>query len=243
MFPESKIYYFIADLHLGLQNKELEKEKEKVLAKFIYQIIPSAKALFILGDLFDYWFEYKKVVQKGFFRSLAALQDLSESGVKIHYIVGNHDFLHRGFFENDLNAILYESGLSIDLEGKKFYMGHGDGLVKNDIGYLVLKKILRNKFIQGMYSLIHPDLGIALASKTSKKSREYTKSKNYGEIDGVFEAAKNKINEGFDYVLFGHTHQRENIKYKNGYYINLGSWLQKPCYGVFENQKFEIIDL
>lgn len=193
--------------------------------------------------MFDYWFEYKKVVQKGFFRSLAALQDLSESGVKIHYIVGNHDFLHRGFFENDLNAILYESGLSIDLEGKKFYMGHGDGLVKNDIGYLVLKKILRNKFIQGMYSLIHPDLGIALASKTSKKSREYTKSKNYGEIDGVFEAAKNKINEGFDYVLFGHTHQRENIKYKNGYYINLGSWLQKPCYGVFENQKFEIIDL
>ena len=102
---------------------------------------------------------------------------------------------------------------------------------------------MRNKFFQGLYSLLHPDLGIAVASKTSKSSRDYTEKKSYGEIDGLFETAKKKIDEGFDYVLFGHLHKRIFVNYKQGTYINLGSWLDKPCYGVFRNQKFEIVDL
>ena len=133
--------------------------------------------------------------------------------------------------------------LSVNLNGKKFFIAHGDGLVSNDTGYNILKWILRNKFFQWLYSLLHPDLGIAIASKTSKSSRVYTDKKDYGEVDGLYEAEKKKIDEGFDYVIFGHLHKRIRQNYKQGNYINMGSWLDKPCYGVFKDQKFEIVDL
>jgi UDP-2,3-diacylglucosamine hydrolase len=115
-------------------------------------------------------------------------------------------------------------------------------LIKNDTGYNILKKILRNKFLQKVYSIIHPDFGIWVASKTSKKSRDYTSQKNYGTIDGLKETAAMKIEEGFDYVMFGHSHQRIFEQMGNGYYINLGSWLDDPCYGKYQNNRFEIID-
>lgn len=207
------------------------------------EIKSDAKAIFIIGDLFDYWFEYKRVVQKGYYRTFTALRDLAENNVKIHYLIGNHDFLHRDFFEKEFGAGVYQNSLSIELDGKKFFMAHGDGLVKNDYGYLILKKVLRNRFIQKVYSLIHPDWGIALASNTSKTSREYTKDKHYGEIDGVREEARSKLNNGYDFVIFGHTHQRVFESIEGGTYINLGTWLEKPCYGIYDSQKFEIIDI
>ena len=149
--------------------------------------------------------------------------------------------MHRDFFEKEIGAKLYKDDISTVLNDSKFYLAHGDGLVKNDLGYKILKKILRNKFIQRLYSLIHPDLGIALASHTSKSSRDYTSKKDYGEEDGLFLFAKEKIDEGFDYVLLGHFHRRRFKEYKKGFYINLGSWLDAPCYGIYKNNKFEII--
>ena len=235
-------YLFISDIHLGLQSNELEKKKERLLVKFLNYAREIGKELFIVGDLYDYWFEYKKVYQKGFFRTLTALQDLTESGVKVHYFIGNHDFMHRNFFRDEIGAVMYEDPIEIILNGKKFFIGHGDGMVKNDLGYNILKKILRNKALQKMYSWIHPDLGITIASSTSKSSRDYTAKKDYGEEDGLFEAAKVKIDEGFDYVLFGHLHKRCFLKYKSGVYVNLGSWLDAPCYGIFKEGKFEILD-
>ncbi|MCX6149752.1 MAG: UDP-2,3-diacylglucosamine diphosphatase [Ignavibacteriales bacterium] len=235
-------YLFISDIHLGLQSKELEDKKERLLVKFLEFALTEAKELFILGDLFDYWFEYKRVYQKGFFRTLTALQNISENNVKIHYLIGNHDFLHRDFFTKEIGCILYENPFEIILNKKKFFLAHGDGMVNNDLGYKILKKILRNKVVQKIYSVVHPDWGIALASKTSQTSRGYTTQKHYGEIDGLFEAAKLKIDDGFDYVLMGHSHYRANKKYKQGTYINLGSWLSQPCYGIFSDNKFEIRD-
>lgn len=237
----NKTYYFISDIHLGLFKPEAEKEREKHLVKFLSYAIETCDELFIIGDLFDYWFEYKRVIQKGFIKTLAALTELAESGKKVHYIIGNHDFLHRDFFEKEVGTSLYHDPIEIILNGKKFFMAHGDGLVKNDTGYKILKKILRNKFLQRVYSLVHPDLGIKIASKTSRTSREYTTNKHYGQIDGLFETAKQKIDDGFDYVIFGHSHTPAFEKYSNGYYINLGTWLDKPCYGKFTDT-FEIID-
>lgn len=236
-----KTYFFISDIHLGLQTKEIEREKEKNLVSFINFAKDNCDELFIIGDLFDYWFEYKRVIQKGFFRTLAALTDFAESGKKIHYFIGNHDFLHRDFFEKEIGTILYHDAAELVLNNKKFFIGHGDGLVQNDNGYKILKMILRNKFLQRIYSIIHPDLGISIASNTSKKSRDYTSKKNYGKIDGLMETASLKIDEGFDYVIFGHSHDQTFEKYKNGIYINLGTWLDKPCYGKFINS-FEIIN-
>lgn len=238
----NKHYLFISDVHLGLQSKEIEKAKERKLVEFLNFAKTNCDELFIAGDLFDYWFEYRRVYQKGYFRTLTALQDLVEAGVKVHYFIGNHDFFHNGFFEKEIGLILYQNPAEFRLNDKRFFIGHGDGLVKNDLGYNILKVILRSRFTQFLYSLVHPDLGVALASHTSKSSRDYTTKKDFGEEDGLFEAAKNKIDEGYDYVLFGHLHQKQFLQYKNGYYINLGSWISKPCYGKFSD-KFEIIDI
>lgn len=235
-------YLFISDIHLGLQSPILEKRKERLLVKFLRYAQEAAKELFIVGDLFDYWFEYKTVYQKGFFRTLTALQDLVESGIKVHYLIGNHDFMHLDFFREEIGAIMYENPIDIMLDGKKFFIGHGDGMVKNDLGYRILKKFMRNKALQKMYSWIHPDIGVAIASSTSKTSRDYTTKKDYGNEDGLFDAARLKIDEGFDFVLFGHMHKRCFLKYKNGIYINLGSWLDAPCFGLFKDSKFEIVD-
>ena len=236
-----KTYFFISDIHLGLQSQEVEKEKEKLLVKFLDYARTSCDELFIIGDLFDYWFEYKRVIQKGFIKTLAALAEFADSGKKVHYVIGNHDFLHRDFFEKEIGVKLYHHPIDVLLNDKRFFMAHGDGLVKNDLGYKILKKILRNKYLQKMYSLVHPDLGIKIASSTSKTSRDYTANKNYGKVDGLFETAKLKIDSGFDFVIFGHSHLRTFEKYKSGSYINLGSWLDKPCYGKF-SETFEIID-
>lgn len=238
----NKTYLFISDVHLGLQSREIEKVKERKLVEFLSFAKSNCDELFIAGDLFDYWFEYRRVYQKGFFRTLTALQDLTEAGIKVHYFIGNHDFFHNGFFEKEIGLTLYQNPASFRLNDKKFFVGHGDGLVKNDLGYNILKMILRSRFTQFLYSLIHPDLGVAIASHTSKSSRDYTSKKDYGEEDGLYEAAKKKIEEGFDFVLFGHLHRKQFLKFKNGYYINLGSWISEPCYGKFTD-KFEIIDI
>jgi UDP-2,3-diacylglucosamine hydrolase len=233
---------FISDIHLGLQSKEQENEKEMLLVRFLKFAGENCKELYIVGDLFDYWFEYKRVYQKGFFRTLTALQDLTRAGIKVHYFIGNHDFMHGNFFRDEIGVELHEDGIEKTINGKRFYIAHGDGLVKNDFGYNMLKKVLRNKTLQMFYSFIHPDLGVGLASRTSKSSREYTSKKDYGEVDGLFDAAKRKIDIGYDYVLFGHLHKRIYEKYREGYYINLGSWLSAPCYGIFKDNKFEIVD-
>jgi UDP-2,3-diacylglucosamine hydrolase len=236
-----KTYFFISDIHLGLRSYEDEKLKEKLLLKFLRYSIKECDELFIVGDLFDHWFEYKHVIPKGFIRILSALAEFHDNKKKIHYLIGNHDFLHRDFFETEINAILYRDPIDVSLNGKKFYIGHGDGLVQKDFGYKILKGILRNRFLQKAYSIVHPDLGIKIARLTSRTSRDYTTQKKYGEKDGLFETAKVKIDEGYDYIVFGHSHQRAFINYRNGIYINLGAWLEKPCFGKFTN-KFEIID-
>jgi UDP-2,3-diacylglucosamine hydrolase len=236
-----KTFYFISDVHLGLLDKLTESEKEKKLIRFINFARENCDELFIVGDLFDYWFEYKRVIQKGFIKTLSSLIEFTDSGKKLHYFIGNHDFLHKDFFESEIGALLYKDAGEFILNGKKFFIGHGDGLVKNDYGYLILKKILRNRGLQKIYSLVHPDLGIKIASATSKKSRDYTKSKNYGTVDGLLETAKEKISSGYDYVLFGHSHEKAQLNFDRGFYINLGTWLEKPCYGKFTDS-FEIID-
>jgi UDP-2,3-diacylglucosamine hydrolase len=234
--------YFISDIHLGLESKEREAAKEQKLVELLYFMQESAKTLYIVGDLFDYWFEYRRVLQKGFFRTFTALQDLTRSGTEVHFIIGNHDFMHRDFFKKELGIIVHEDPVSVTIDGKKFFIAHGDGLVANDLGYRILKKIFRNKFFQFLYSLVHPDFGVWLASGSSKSSRKYTNTKDYGEQDSMFLAAKGYIEKTYDYVIFGHSHKKSVSPYKGGYYINLGSWLEQPCYGAFYNKKFEVLD-
>jgi len=232
--------FFISDTHFGFYEYEREKpliEKFENLCKLVCK---EKGTLYILGDLFDYWFEYKSVVQKYSYRILTCLEKISESGVSITYLIGNHDFAHRDLFEKQLKIQLCENPITQIINGKKFLLAHGDGLIGNDTGYKILKSIVRNKRLQSLYAKLHPNIGIGLARYFSRKSRHYTSEKDYGESDYLYQFAKQKIEEGYDYVVMGHSHKFKFEQIENGYYINLGSWLIKPAYGIFDGEIFEI---
>lgn len=232
--------FFISDVHLGHGTKEINRAKEIELVRFLNLVGENSTKLFILGDFFDVWFEYKLAVPKGFTRVLGKLAELSDNGVEIFYILGNHDFWVRDYFENELGVKIFKDDLKIEINGKKFYITHGDGLSKSDKGYRILKKILRNRVNIALFSLLHPDFGLWLANASSKKSREYSINRNsQNDEKDVIEFASEKIKEGFDYVVIGHLHKPAILKIENGFYINTGDWLWNFTYGVF-SREFEI---
>ncbi len=222
--------YFISDAHLGLGTKEEERQKEDRLIQFLDHIKHDASQLFIVGDLFDAWFEYRTVIPKGFHRLFTKLEDLSRQGVIIHYLAGNHDYWIRDFFHDHLGMKTYHDAFDITADGKKIYIHHGDGLADKDTGYKILKKILHNKMNIWLYSWLHPDIGVALARSSSKKSRYYTATKDYGEQDSMLKFAQQKINAGYDIVIMGHRHQPLAREIGKGTYINLGDWITHNSY-------------
>ncbi len=232
--------FFISDVHLGHGTKESNRAKEIELVRFLNFVGENSKKLFIVGDFFDVWFEYKFAIPKGFARVLGKLAELSDNEVEIFYVLGNHDFWVRDYFENEIGIKIFKDELKIEINGKKFYITHGDGLSKNDTGYRILRKIMRNKMNIFFYSLIHPDIGLWLAKSSSQKSREYSERKDSSENENdVIEFAREKIKEGFDYVVIGHLHKPTIKELGGGFYINTGDWLWNFTFGVFSD-KFEI---
>ena len=234
------VVYFISDAHLGLGSKEEEREKENRLIEFLDFIQSDASTLFIVGDLFDAWIEYRTVIPKGFHRLLAKLDELVQKGIQVCYLAGNHDFWMRDYFRDELGVRIFRDAFDVTIDGKKIFLHHGDGLSDNDIGYKILKKILRNRFNIWLYSWIHPDLGIALARSSSKKSRDYTSSKAGLEDNGMLALAQRKITEGFDLVIMGHRHEPILKGIGNGLYINLGDWITHNTYARMENGKVDL---
>ncbi len=233
-------YYFFSDVHLGLESPEKEKLKESRLTEFLQSIREDAKEIFIAGDLFDCWIEYKYVVPKGYYRLFTKISELTESGVKINYIAGNHDFWKGDFFKDEFGIDICHTHIEREIDGKKFFIHHGDGFAHNDTGYRILKKILRNKLSQRLYSMIHPTIGIRLAKGTSETSRKHTSVKDYSEKDGLKDRAFEMLESGFDYVIMGHRHKPKMLEHANGYYINLGDWIDHFSYGVYKEGKFEL---
>jgi UDP-2,3-diacylglucosamine hydrolase len=236
----SKKCYFFSDVHLGLKSKEVEKQKEKKLVGFLDNISGDAGKVFIVGDLFDCWIEYRKVVPRGYFRLLTKLNEMHESGIELNFLSGNHDFWLNTYLRDEVGLNIHYDNITAELDGKKFFMHHGDGLAKNDLGYRVIRKVLRNKVNQFLYSLIHPDIGISLAQMSSRKSRDYTDEKDFGSFDWMKKFAEAKISEGFDYVIMGHLHKPQCMPVARGYFITLGDWIKNYTYGEFSNGKFEL---
>src|SRR4030095_11141682 len=160
MTLSAKKHYFFSDVHLGVKPSLEEKEREKKLVGFLETIRSDAEKLYIVGDLFDCWIEYRKVVPKGYFRTLAKLSEMADQGIEIHFFSGNHDFWLNTYLRDEVGMILHEAELATEIEGKRFYIIHGDGLSKGDLGYKIIKKILRSRINQFLYSLVHPDLGV-----------------------------------------------------------------------------------
>ena len=235
-----KNIFFFSDVHFGLQDAQHEKEKERRVLSFLTHVQENGEQLFIMGDLFDYWFEYKYVIPRGYHNILSKLSTLVEHGVKIHYVAGNHDFWLKDFFPNDLSIPVYKDPFSVVLRSKKFFLHHGDGLALNDTGYLILKKILRSPISIFIYSLIHPDLSAPIARASSKSSRAYTGNKDFGETDGMIKFAEEKFREGIDFVVMGHRHKPLEHKVGNALYINLGDWITYNTYAEFDGIKLEL---
>lgn len=232
--------YFISDLHLGVTERKEDRKREDLFLSLMDRIMPDCEKVYLVGDIFDYWFDYKTVIPKNFYRTLAKLREFTDAGIEIEYLMGNHDFGHRSFFEEELGIAVISTDIERVHGGKKFYISHGDGKADNDTGYLILRSILRNKVANFIYRIIHPDIGIGLASGSSKKSRSYTDTKDYGENEGMINFAKKKIDEGFDYVIMGHRHKRLELKHGSGTYYNLGEWIQEPSYGTFDGKEFRL---
>ena len=232
--PSSKKIYFFSDAHLGIGSIDEDRAKEHRLIDFLSSIQHDAEAVYIVGDLFDYWFEYRTVIPKNYFRLLAKLAELADLGIELHFIVGNHDFWMKEYFTEEFGMKVYTEPIEATLHGKRFYIHHGDGLLKDDLGYKILKKILRNKVNIFLYSLIHPDITGGIARWSSRTSRKYTSNRSY-EGSGMGEFAAKKIQEGFDFVIMGHNHvpSRQNIG--KGTYINLGDWITSNTYAVYNN--------
>lgn len=232
--------YFISDVHLGLESRDRERAKENRLLAFFDHVMQDGRELFIVGDLFDAWLEYRTVIPKGFHRTLTALETMTSRGITVHYLVGNHDFWIRDFFRDELGIKTYYDAFDITVNGRKIYIHHGDGLATNDTGYRMLKKILRNRFAIWLYSWLHPDIGVALARSSSKKSRNYTTVKDYGKTDGMMQFAKMKIDKGYDFVIMGHRHKPSQTDFGKGLYLNLGDWI---TYNTFAEMNGEHITL
>jgi UDP-2,3-diacylglucosamine hydrolase len=235
--------YFLSDIHLGFETKEKERARESLLIRFLDRIESNAEKLYIVGDLFDYWFEYRTVIPRGYHRLLTKLDEILNKGIEINYLMGNHDFYFRDFFSNELGVRIFGEPIVTTLGGKKFYITHGDELAEKDLGYKILKRLLRNRFSQLLYSLVHPDLGIWLAKHSSQKSRDYTSWKRYGEGEGLVGFAERKISEGFDYVVMGHRHVPIFQRIGNGFYVNLGDWVKHYTYAVFDGEKVELLQM
>lgn len=234
-------YYFLSDAHLGMVHYEHGKEQEDILIDFLKLLVTrKAEELIINGDFFDSWIEYRQVVPKGHYRVFSAIYDLVEAGTKITYLAGNHDFWRGKYFEEEFGVPILHHHIEREINGKKFYIHHGDGLAYKDTGYKIMKAVLRNRVSQFLYSLLHPDIGLWLAKHTSSKSRGYTSQKDYSQKDGLLDAGLKKVEEGFNFVVMGHRHKPLMIKRENGCYINLGDWMKSFSYGVFSGNKFTL---
>ena len=230
--------FFISDAHLGLEDEEKERHRVDLLLKFFNHVAHYGHRLYIVGDLFDFWFEYRYVIPRRYFRVICALQNLVEQNIRVEYITGNHDFWMEDFFEHDLGIRVHHQPLNMEYEGKHFYVAHGDGLAKSDVGYRVLKKILRHRFNIHLYRILHPDVGFRLALFCSHLSRNHREIKNRDEEYTQY--ARARFTEGFDGVVLAHTHRPHEVHENGRTYVNIGDWMHHYSYGRLEKGQLSL---
>lgn len=240
-----KKIYFASDFHLGTPDVKDNLEREKRIVAWLEYIRMDAAELYLLGDIFDFWFEYKHAVPKGAIRFLGKLGELADQGINITLFKGNHDMWMFGYLKKELNATIIDDELCIERSGKRFYLHHGDGLGAGDKAYKRLKKIFRSRFCQWLFARLHPNLGIGIARAWSRKSRIASGQKEtfLGEDKEWLVAYSKEIlkQEPIDYFIFGHRHLPLDIPLSpRSRYINLGEWIHYNTYAVFDGEQLEL---
>ncbi|MBW7869175.1 MAG: UDP-2,3-diacylglucosamine diphosphatase [Brumimicrobium sp.] len=246
MESNSKKIYFASDFHLGVPSYEESRKRENLLVQWLNEVSKDAETIFLIGDIFDFWFEYKHAIPKGFARLQGKIAELTDKGIQIHFFTGNHDMWMFGYHEKELGITMHREPITFEAQGKKLYIGHGDGLGPGDKGYKMIKKIFANRFFQWCFARLHPNFGIGIANYFSRSSRAAT-----GTIDEKYLGDENEWlaiyskeilqKEHFDYFVFGHRHLPINIALPdNSRYYNLGDWLRYYTYGVLDNGEFHL---
>ena len=243
---ENKKIYFASDQHFVVPNLEKSKDRERLFVRWLSMAEKDADHIFLLGDLFDFWFEYSSVVPRGYTRVLGKLAEISDSGVPIYYFVGNHDLWMNGYFEDELNIPVFHKPQEFFFNQTSFLIGHGDGLGPGDKGYKRMKKVFTNSISKWLFRWLHPDLGVRLAQYMSVKNKLISGNEDekfLGEDnEWLIQYCKRKLQENHrDYFVFGHRHLPLEIELKpNSKYINLGDWIRYYTYGVFDGIKMEL---
>jgi len=242
--PGQKVF-FASDFHLGAPDYQSSRIREDKIVRWLSDIQDDAAAIFLVGDIFDFWFEYEKVIPRGFIRFISKITALRDRGIPIFFFTGNHDLWMKDYFTVELDIPVFSNPINMEINHKKFLVGHGDGLGPGDEQYKVLKKIFTNKVCQWLFKWLHPDIGIALAQKWSGSSRISNNLKNEDTFKGeegewLWEYCRSvEMNMHFDYYIFGHRHLPLELEVaENSTYINLGEWVSQFTYGVFDGDKF-----
>jgi UDP-2,3-diacylglucosamine hydrolase len=248
LIPPGKKIYFLSDFHLGAPDHAASLVREKRIVAFLERIRTDAAVIFIVGDLFDFWYEYRTVVPKGYTRILGKLAEITDAGTPIHFFTGNHDMWMSGYFEAELNIPVYHTPKQFEYNGKKLLIGHGDGLGPGDHGYKFLKKIFRNKLCQGLFGILPPLVGVGVAGWLSRRSRSMT-----GSTDAHFLGEEKEWlitycrevlqKEPIDYFIFGHRHLPIDflLNASGSRYINLGDWIRYYTYAVMEGEELRLL--
>ena len=236
---ENKKIYFASDQHLGAPTPKASLPREKKFVAWLDTIKEDAGTIFLLGDLFDFWFEYKTVVPKGFVRVLGKLAELKDAGIDIYFFVGNHDLWMQDYFQKELNIPVFHKPQEFDINGKIFLIGHGDGLGPNDHGYKRMKKVFTFPFFKWLFRWLHPDIGVRLGHYFSVKNKLISGDEDArflgDENEWLAQYCRRKLTEKhYDFFVFGHRHLPLEIELNNNStYINLGDWIQYFTYGEF----------
>lgn len=244
--PEGKKVYFLSDFHLGSPDPVNSLEREKRVVLFLDKIKKDASVVFLLGDVFDFWFEYRKVVPKGHVRLLGKFAELHDLGIQLHYFVGNHDMWIKDYFTSEMGIQLHYHEKEFQFNGKSFLIGHGDGLGPGDYSYKVLKKIFRSPLCQYLFGLLPPYFGISIADHFSKRSRVASASKDQhflGEEKEwlIIYCRERLLQQYFDYFIFGHRHLPIDFELGEGSrYVNLGDWIKYDSYAEFDGTVLQL---
>ncbi len=244
--PENKNIYFASDQHFGAPDRAQSRIREKKFIQWLDRVKTDAKAIFLLGDLFDFWFEYNTVVPKGFIRVLGKLAEISDSGISIYFFIGNHDLWMRDYFKTELGITTYFQPEEFVFNQKTFLIGHGDGLGPGDKGYKRMKKVFTNSFAKWLYKWLHPDIGVSLAQYLSTKNKLISGEEDVQflgeENEWLAQYAKKKLKtKHYDYFVFGHRHYPMEIQVgKNSKYINTGDWVNHFTYAVFDGEHISL---
>ncbi len=248
VIPPGKKVYFLSDFHLGAPDRAASLVRERRIVAFLERIRADAAVIFIVGDLFDFWYEYRTVVPKGYTRILGKLAELTDSGIPIHFFVGNHDMWMSGYFEEELSIPVYHKPMPFEFNGKKFLVGHGDGLGPGDHGYKFLKKIFRNRLCQGLFGILPPLVGVGIAGWLSRRSRSMT-----GSTDAHFLGEEKEWlitycrevlrTDYFDFFIFGHRHLPIDflLDSRGSRYINLGDWIRYYTYAELSGDRLSLL--